>query len=55
MKTLIVEFHFSKFECRKPTTLSKKLRYRILRGDFGDFFENRHKEQTLLNSSEHVK
>ena len=52
----IVGFHFSKFGCCKPTTLPKKLHHGYCCFfEFGEFSQNRHKEQLLLNSSEHIK
>ena len=48
-KTLTVVFHFTKFGCYKLTTFPKKLRY----GFF--FFQNMHKEQFQVDSSENIK
>ena len=57
-KKLIVRFQFSKFGCCKPTTLPKKLHpvFFFWGGEeFGEFSQNIHKEQLLLNISERIK
>ena len=58
-KTLIVGFHFNKLGCCKPTTFPTPPRFFFLLFvfffKFGDFFQNRNREQLLVNSSENIK
>ena len=53
-KTLIMEFHFSKFRCCKPTT-KKVPHHGSFLWSLAKFFQERHKEQLFLNSAEDIK
>ena len=53
-KTLIVGFNFSKFGCCKPTTFPKRAAPRLFFLKFAEFFQNRHKEQLLVNIAQKI-
>ena len=54
-KTLIVGFQFNKYGCCKPTPLLKQLHHGYIFFLVDFLRTGRHKEQLLLNSSDHTK